>query len=251
MNENTDIYGYEDDAPSSGQRLNFGLNQNARMTKFGYNDEAGTDGAEGEALDITFVVNDKDVLYRIYPFRAYSNNEIITDPRNPEYIKAAKLYKANTTHILKAFASEKAIQEAFSKNPVDSFKKFCDVAKSLLPADFDKIPLDLFAEYQYEIKGDNDRTWLVLPKKVKHGKWICKHVPAKSGTWTEVRTEKGIKYLDIVKNEEGEIIEENVHPFKRGEWYVGSNFANQIQEESLLGDADPSAKSSNDTSEWK
>ena len=244
-------YGYESDKPATGARIKFGLNSGVtRMVKFEYNDKAGKDGTDGEALDIVFSIDGNETSYRLFPVtRAYDDkNNIIEDVRHPAFIKARKDFNANMTHILKAFISEEDLKKAFSQ-PIENFKRFCEVAKAALPPNFDKMILDVFGQYQYSITGDNDRTWIRLPKNVKHGRWICRHIPAKSGVWKEIRPNDNLKYVDIVKNETGEIIEENYHPFTRTEWYMNSNFANQITEENAIDNA--TGVSSSEQPTWK
>lgn len=229
MSEKGATYGYEEDSPSTGARIKFGLNSGVtRMVKFEYNDKAGKDGGDGEALDIVFSIDGRETTYRMFPVtRAYDNeNNTVEDPRHPAFVKAQKDFNANITHILKAFVTGEELQKAFSE-PIDSFKRFCEVAKAVLPQGFENIKLDVFGQYQYQIAGDNDRTWIRLPKNVRHGRWICRHIPPKSGEWKEMRLNGGLKYADIVKDEKGEVVEEIYHPFVRSEWFMNSNFANQ------------------------
>ncbi len=214
-------YGYNDDNPSIGG-LSFGLNSgNTRMTKFEFNPNGGKDGTEADCLDIVFTVDTKEIFYRIFPIkRIYSSKgQQITDKTDPEYpaalSKAIKEFNGNITHILSAFISKDALKQLFNV-PIKDFKQFIEVAKSGLPPDFDKVILDIFGQYQYTISGDNDKTFVRLPTKVKHGKWICRHI-APVGEWKK-STANGLKYIDD---------ENNVHPFERTSWFMSSNYANQ------------------------
>ena len=77
------------------------------------------------------------------------------------------------------------------------------------------MPVDVFLQYQWSPKGDNTKTFVELPKNVKHGIFICKSLQEE---FTEERTATHVRYLTA---------EGAVHPFKRGQWFVGSAFANE------------------------
>jgi hypothetical protein len=220
-------YGYEDDNVEIGGSLQFGLNSGiTKMKSFDFNPNAGKDGSAGEALDIIFDVDGKEIRYRIFPImKAFEKNEEITDRRHPAFVKAVKEFNANITHILSTFVTKDVIKAAFSR-PISSFSEFVNICKNLLPNGFENEILDIFGEYQWTITGDNNRTFIKIPKKVKHGKWLCKHI-APEEKWTEVRLGSKLTYLD--KNN-------NKHPFERSSWFMDSNYAN-LQKEGGLEDA--------------
>lgn len=233
------MYGYEsDDAPSG--RLVFGLNAGAaRLSKFEWINNGGKDGAEGEALDITFTVEEveRPINYRLFPvtkaFLPNNGGETI-DPKNPAFIKESKEFNAKVIHIMHCFVTDETLKVAFGV-PIASFKEYCKILASLLPRNFPDIPLDVFAQYQWAIKGDNKMTFLELPKKMSYGKWIC---PActPTGSWKEHRlvdpadsVSKALFYTDDAGN---------VHPFIKNGWFVNSNFAIQQKDASVESIAD-------------
>jgi len=227
MTENDDAFGYgfEDDKPEQGGGLQFGLNSGVTtLTKFEFNPNGGAEGAPQEALDVVLNVNGRDVSYRMFPVtKAFDeNNEEVTDPRHPAMKKAMREFNAVVVHILHAFVEKEAIRTALN-NPIASFQQFCTVAKNILPQDFATKPLDIFAQWQWQITGDNDKTYLRLPKNVKHGKWICAHIPP-VGQWKEQRLNGGLVYVDD---------ENNKHPFKRQKWFMDNKFAAQQVDPSL------------------
>lgn len=220
-------YGYENDEAqiNSSANLKFGLNENVFMTGFELVNNAGSGGSEGEALDVTFNINGSEKRDRIFPVsRAFDKNgNPITDRNAPEFKKALSDLNAKVTHIMKAFVDDETLKAALS-SPITSFSQYITVLKSILPSNFDKIPLDLFMQYEYQIKGDNDRTWLTFPKKVSYGKFLCRHVEP-VGEWKPVVDGNGLHYVDSAGN---------IHPFKRNKWFMDSPFANQQKEENPL-----------------
>lgn len=225
-------YGYENDEVRQSVS-SFGLNPGAaKMVKFEWINNAGKDGAEMEALDIQFALTggDRPTSFRLFPVtKAFGKDNVeITDPKAPEFQKALKDFNAIVTHILHAFVSIETIKEAFA-TPIAGFKDFCKIAMSILPKDYDQEKLDIFFQWQWQIKGENDKTYLELPKKMSYGRWICKAVEPVGGVWKtfkhsapEASTPVALKYED----EAG-----NVHPFIRNGWFMLSNFATQQKAE--------------------
>lgn len=232
-NQAQDGYGYQDDdVPSGGSSLSLGLNQGiAKLTKFEWIPNGGADGAEMEALDIEFTVEgrDKPLKYRKFPvtkaFEKDTNKEI-TDPNHPAMKDAKAELSQVITHILGCFVDKDAIKAAFSK-PITSFKDYVKTAEGLLPAGYQEIPLDIFMQYQWAIKGDNNRTYLELPKNMKQGKFLAKGT---TNDWKEVKTSKSLRYVDSTD-------EKVIHPFQRSEWWLASNFAIQQKDGADQGGA--------------
>lgn len=224
------MYGYQEDSVPS-RSLSFGLNPAAaKVVKFEWINNGGAGGSEGEALDIQIAIEGSDQLksYRIFPFtQAYSNGQVITSPTDPAFVKGLKEFNAAVTHIMHCFVADDQLKVALGR-PIATFKEFCKILMSLMPSNFASISLDLFAMWQWAIKGDNKQTYLEIPKNMKHGRWICRAVPPVNGEWKEVvaenmtdKTPVALKYVDGAGN---------VHPFTRNGWFMTSAFANQQKE---------------------
>ena len=121
------------------------------------------------------------------------------------------------THILKCFVDKATLEGRLNDPNINSFKTLVEAYQSLLPSDYATKPLDVFLQYQWVIKGDNDKTYLELPKNMKDGYWIC---PAQVGNFTEKR-EDGLTYV----NEQG-----INHPFERKAYFLESPKAYQQTE---------------------
>lgn len=224
------MYGYEDDNVKNGPSIFFGLNSGVtKMVKFEWTDKGGKEGAEMEALDIVFNVNGKEMKYRQFPItKAFDNGKEITNPTHPAMVKAVNDFNALMTHIITCFVDKETYKAALQKQPITSFKSFCNLLKSLLPVDFATISLDIFLQYQYKINGENSQTFFEIPKKTNHGKFLCRTFPAK-GTWSTKKIENPedkVKCALWYTDNEG-----NIHPFIRTGWFMNSNFANVQKEE--------------------
>lgn len=217
-------YGFIDDTDASlrtKQGGKFGLNAGAFLTKFELNPKSGKDGADGDALDVSVLVGEKDFNMKIYPTtKVYDkkNNEL-TDVNSKEYVDAfnADIQQKNAVilHLLKSVGvTEQQIRGAFAA-PVDSFADFINGLVALLPADFKSKPIDIFLEYQWNISEGQDRTFLQLPKNMKGGYFACMAQP---GVWTEEKAEGKLIY----RNQNGAI-----HPFERDKNFMEGNKANQ------------------------
>lgn len=231
------MYGYVDDsAPSNG--LIFGLNAGAaRLSLFQWINNGGAGGAEGEALDIQFTIegNERPMGYRMFPVtKAFiaNNGGETTDPNHPDFKKAVKDFNQSITHIMHCFVSTEVLTVALGR-PINNFKEFCKILESLLPKDFNKKPLDIFLQYDWQMKKEDQKmTYLGLPKKMAYGKWICPSViPSEGSSWKAEKvadpstdTPVALKYVDG---------EGNLHPFTRNGWFMLSNFANQQKSASV------------------
>lgn len=240
-------FGYQDDqdtslkAKSSNFGL-FGLNQGVVMTKCEYNPNGGPEGTPGDSLDISFKIGDKDMNQRWFPIvKVFGKNGEITDATSPEY-KAAfneqmKHFKAVMTHYMKAFNTEEALKAAFSTPPTDFVSYFKLVARMVAPGIANKVPLDLFLQYQWNIGPNNNQTFLEVPKNLKDGAFLTPHI-APNGEWKEERewveegiSVKGLRYVDAGGN---------IHKFQRTQSYMESNKAikqTKESESSVAGNA--------------
>lgn len=218
------MYGYQNSEElSTGNGGKFGLNSGVFITKFEYNANAGSDGAVADAIDLTVKVGEREYRKRFFPVsKVYGKGNVgeLTDTTTDEY-KAAKdtavsLLNASLTDVVRVFVDEESIKSALS-SPIASFKDYALVLERLVKGsgNWDKTPVDVFLSYQWAIQGDNKRTFLEIPKDVKHGSFIIKSL---GEGYKEVATSSSIKYT----NEEG-----LTHPFKRSEWFANSAYAIQ------------------------
>ena len=204
---------------------NFGV---AFLTKFVYNPNVAKEGQPvRDAIEVEVTVGERSYKEWINPVDQVrdKNNVEITDKNSPEYIAGFNALivqqNATVTHYLKAVGvTEDAMRAAFANPPV-SFADYATRVCALLPMGFDKKPLDLFLEYQWNFgkKQDgslNDKTYPTLPKNMKGGYFI---VPAQPGVWAEQRGEDGrLTYV----NSNGQ-----KHPFERDANFMSSNKGTQ------------------------
>lgn len=220
------MYGYQEEVKSSHKH--FGLNEKVRMTKFEWINNAGKGGSEGEALDIqfTFDGDEKPVSYRQFPVnrvRDWKSGVDITDDKDPMMIKARQEWSANITSLVKCFVDEEELKEKTQK-PFESFKEYCKALVSALPKDFDTVDLDLFMQWQWKLKDDQDTTFLEIPKNGKGGVFVCRHRKP-VGKWEAATSPNGsLIYRDG---------ENTLHPFCRDSKWMDSNYANRQERESI------------------
>lgn len=238
------MYGYQEsgDLTPGKQGGKFGLNTGAFITKFELNENAGKDGAAADAIDFTVQVGEREFRHRFFPISkvfAKGGGEI-TDTNSEEYKKAmaseVAQFNAVISDIVKVFVSEEDLKLALQV-PIPTFKDFAKIVTRLVQAtpNWQKKPVDVFLQYQWAPSGDNDKTYLELPKNVKQGVFI---VPSEGEGFKEERTSTHLKY---VKDDGTE------HPFKRGEWFVNSDFAKETNLASPAADINQSATTSGAT----
>lgn len=218
------MYGFQDSgevAPSK-QGGKFGLNQKAFVTKFEYNAKAGSDGADGDAIDLSVQIAEKEYRLRFFPItKGWGENGEITDTTSEAYKESVnkQMVQLNAvlSDIVKCFVDEETLKAALS-TPINSFKAFAEILQRLVHSvpNFDKIPVDVFLQYQWKPTGENDKTFLELPKNVKQGIFICKH---QEGNFIEECTDTHLRYITP---------EGITHPFKRGQWFLESNYSKQV-----------------------
>lgn len=217
-------YGYVDDTDASLKTKSggkFGLNAGtASLVKFEHNPNSGKDKTPGDALDIAVQVGEKEFTLKVYPVtKVYDSKSVeITDTASKEYIDGynAKVKQDNAViiHVLKSVGvTDEQIKSAVQN--VTNFVEFITALVGLLPTDFNKKPLDLFLEYQWQISDGQDRTYLQLPKNMKGGYFIA---PAQEGTWEAKKEDGKLVYV----NEKG-----TVHPFERDKNFMEGHKANQ------------------------
>ena len=217
------MYGYQEsgDLAPGKQGGKFGLNTGAFVTKFEYNANAGKDGAAADAIDFTVQIGEREYRHRFFPVtKIFKDGAELTDTTSEEYKEAFSKeigqFNAVISDIVKCFVAEEDLKTALS-TPIQGFKDFANIVTRLVQAtpNWQKKPVDVFLQYQWAPSGDNDKTYLELPKNVKHGVFI---VASQGEGFKEEKTSTSLKYV----KEDG-----TEHSFKRGEWFLGSAFANQ------------------------
>lgn len=202
----------------------FGLNAGAIITKFELNPNAGKDGAESNALDISIKIGDKEFRSRFYePTKVYDkdSNEI-TDKTNPAFIKGMneqiKQLKGVITHYLKTFKTEEEVKALYAGATINSFADLVNFSASVIaPFIVEEKPVDVFLQYQWNIGTDQKMTFLEMPKNLKDGAFITASIEP-TGEWKEIRDKDGLRYQDNAGN---------LHRFNRDKNYLESNKAIQ------------------------
>ena len=197
-------YGYISDSDESLKSKTggkFGLNVgNCFLAKFAYSANVAKEGQEPrEAIEVTVTIGDREYREWINPVTKVvdSNNVEITDKTSKEYVNGYNALmiqqNATVTHYLKSVGvTEDGLKAALAVPPT-SFAEYATKLMSTLPIGFDKRPVDVFLEYQWNFgkKADGSfhtETYPTLPKNMKGGYFI---VPAQPGIWKEARTEDG------------------------------------------------------------
>jgi hypothetical protein len=243
-------YGYDESEGPESSSFVFGLNSgNILLTKFEFTANGGKDGAEGEAIDIVFNIDGREKSARKFAVtKAFTKDPVtkaqieVTDPAHPAFKLAQNELSAVMVHIVGCFVPKEKIKEALSIQ-IQSFKHYCHILSSLLPSNFATIKLDAFAQFQWQITGEASRTFLEFPKNMKHGRWLCVHVPP-VGAWEKQQklnaadSETALRYVDA---------DGNVHPFTRNGWFMASNFAAMQKEAVSAGASQMNANSSTTT----
>jgi len=219
------MYGFQDseEVSAGGGGGKFGLNTKVFVTKFEHNPNAGKDGAQQDAIDFTVQIGEREYRKRFFPVGkvyAQKGGGELTDTTTDEYKQQHKaaigLLTGSLTDIVKVFVEEETVKTALAA-PQTSFSDYAQILQRLVQGtpNWNKTPVDVFLVYQWVIKGDSDKTYLELPKDVKHGKFISK---AQTGVFKLDENSTGIKYV----NEAGDI-----HPLSRNAWFAGSAFSKQ------------------------
>lgn len=218
-------YGYQNSeelAPGK-QRGKFGLNTGVTITKFEYNPNGGKDGSAQDALDVTVLVQETEYRHRFFPVtKAWlkgggENTNVNSSEYKASLAAEHAQLEATLADYVKCFVEEEVLKQALS-TPINSFANYARILQGLVQGvpNWNSKPLDVFLRYQWKPTGDNTRTFLTLPSNVKQGIFIC---PSLGEGYKEDRTSSHLRYV----NDAGDI-----HPFKRGEWYLKSAFANPV-----------------------
>ena len=218
------VFGYvndNDESLKSKSGGKFGLNQGF-ITKLEYNPNAGKDGAAADAVDMTIQIGEKEFRNRIYDVTGalYKGGDLVEkDEEGYQELYMAEMNQrmAVVIHTVKATGvTDEQLKTALANPPAD-FKGWAEIVCALVPTDFKTKSVDVFLEYQWNIKGDNDRTYLQLPQNMKGGRFLCASV-APVGSWEAKIDSNGLRYVDSANNE---------HPFDRSANYMDGNKAKQ------------------------
>ena len=249
------MYGYN--SGESTPKLQFGLNQGFKLTKFEFNANGGKDNALQDVLDIVFTTaNGSEISYRQFPVeRAYENNVEITDPKHPAMKKAFGAFNAKVSQVVGCFLTEDEIKEALEG--VASFKDFCYKLANTLPDGYQEQELDVFGQYQWQPRGEETTKYLEIPKKVNMGKVFVPHVEgdfemitvteeglATLGDATYQGVEDGANFdftigektVSLSKKTALAFVDMSgeevaVHPFRRNHWFAASNWNKKSNDE--------------------
>lgn len=230
-------YGYVEDTEAKVNPFKFGLNKDCRLIKFEWIPNGGKDGAEGEALDIVFLINGVEKGYRQFPVTQGfdKQNNPVTDPKSPEFRDAMMEMNQRAIHVVHAFQESDVIKQALSRPFPGGFKEWCKALEALLPPNFKDKPLDIFLNFQWQIGANANKTYLDLPKKTAYGKYI---VASDGKDYEEQRKENpddndkaALVYVATPPpGVEGEPV---YHPFVRNGWFMNSHFAIQQKDNSV------------------
>lgn len=239
MSEQVNLFGAVNDqddslkAKSPGGEL--GLNT-ARISLLAFVDDAGKDNAPGNAVDIHVMLGEREYRRRIFEItRVYGRDgEVIEDTESDAY---KTRYKNDTlqalgmiVHAVKAVGVTQDQLNTALAGGKSGFAEWAQTVVGLIPSNYEERPVDMFLEYEWVISGDNNRTFLQLPKNMKGGNWLTASIKP-VGSWSkeykwiendettgaEIKME-GMRYVDDSKN---------VHPFVRDENFMTGNKAIQ------------------------
>lgn len=233
MTEQTQLQGYgfvsDNDESLKGKSGGgrFGLNAGtAVMSKFEFSENVAKEGNPVRpAIEAFIKIGDREYKQWFGPInKVFNSDNQEVDPNSPEYPElfnaAIKLQNALVLHYLKALGVSEDVVKATLATPTFSFEEYARKICALVPPGYQTRPLDVFLEYQWNLgtKEDGslqDRTYPTLPKNMKGGAFLA---PAQPGTWTEVRDEKGLHYV----NQSGQ-----EHPFRRDKNFMESKKGTQ------------------------
>lgn len=206
------MYGYQEvKTAGQGANLKFGLNKDAKLVKFAFNPNGGSQGSLSNCIDIAINIGGTEVRTRIFEVLGAPDKNLAVG--TPEYQasfkKAVDKSCAYICSYLECYIPEDRVKTALSR-PFSGFAEYAQTCEALLKSvpNVPNIPVDVFLQYQYSISQGQKMTFLELPRTAGYGKFIIKSVP---GNFTEVKTPSSLTYV----NEANE-----VHPFQRNEFFL-------------------------------
>lgn len=202
----------------------FGKND-AKLIKFEYTSQGGSNGATQDALLVTFKVEDGEYNYRVFPAKV--GNWVNQDPNSEEYKKALQESQNQVqiaiSQIVEAIVDRTTIQNTIVASKPTTFEQYVKLMERLIKAvpGWNNKELDLFLHWQSKLSPNQTKTYLEVPRQtdLKFGNSIF--VTSKQpGVWSEFIEQGVLMYKDSSGN---------THPFKRNKWYMEkSKFANRI-----------------------
>lgn len=231
MSENTkNIFAIEadDSALQTKQGGSFGLNASSHITTFEFEEGVSKkDDSPYKAVNIVVQVGDKEYKSAFFLNESVyvgsgSDRKLLSpgdEGYNDAYYNNYVQVIAVIKHTLGALGVTKAtINTALVGITGNQLIEGIQKLVALVPAGFQKIPVDYFLEWQWNISEGQDRTYLTTPKNMKGGEFVVPAVKP-AGKWTEVRdAEEGLSYIDDNGAK---------HPFTRNSGYMESHKANQ------------------------
>lgn len=175
---------------TSGSGIQFGINKltikEMRLENGEFN------GNETFQLVFEFDVNgNKNMLFlSLLPSPSlYYNNKLVSKG-DIGYDKAAQDFytqaMGTVVHIYKALGvTEEALAEVIADKKPKDIKSWIKAVSSLVPKNYKEIELDGFFMYQWNIKGNNTRTFLELGPNMKKGHFLSPHIEP-VGEWKEI-----------------------------------------------------------------
>ena len=206
----------------------FGLNTNGYLTNLSFEEGVGKNDNPYKSVAITYQIADKE----------YKNSFFLNDtikvgngddrkdlnPGDEGYEEAFYNQYVQTIAVIKhslgaVGVTEDTINRAMAGFDGTQLLEGVKTLISLLPANHKAIPLDIFLEYQWVLKEDQDMTYLGAPKNMKGSEFLCPSVLPVGGKWTEVIDAEGnLTYVDGGGNK---------HLFTRSKGFMDSHKAIQ------------------------
>lgn len=183
------------------------------------------------SIDINVKIGEREYFSRHFLNEKVYGNDGLLGPGDEGYEDAFfnknKQIVAVINHALKALGvSGDDISKVAKELDPDKLFEGTKKLVSLVPSGYQTKDVDIFLQYQYNIKSGQDRTYLELPSNMKDGAFLCIHDDSKN--YKEVKG-KDLKYV----NEAGE-----EHPFYRSEFYMKGN-KTHVQKEGKDNSSEP------------
>lgn len=196
----------------------FGLNEKVFLKTFELKKEN-----DNYFIQVEFEKEGSTISTRIYEVKkVFFDGKEITNPEHQEFVKQVNDVSAVITHYITKFIEKEIIVNSFVGKKISGFADFAKLMISLLPQNFNEIPLDLFLRWSWSIKEGQNTTFLEIPNTMKHGEFIALHT---EDNWVEI-VNKGAKDNETALWYE-KYVDDKVlkHPFKRTGWFMNSNYA--------------------------